>query len=61
MVSIVSTSDGIVLTEVLKLTFPQLLIQLDRTQRLRQFTTQITLGAFGGLEADDIIDWRNPV
>lgn len=61
MVSMLSTSDGIPLSEVLKLTLPQLLIQLNRTQLLHQYQTQITLGAFGGLDADDIVDWQKPV
>lgn len=61
MVSVLATSDKMSINEVLKLTFPQVLIQLSRTQLLRQYETQITLGAFGGLDADDIADWQKPV
>lgn len=61
MASILATSDGIPITEVLKLTFPQVLIQLNRTQMFQQYRTQITLGAFGGLEADDVVNWQQSV
>lgn len=61
MVSILATSDGILLTEILKLTFPQVLIQLNRTQLLQQYHTQITLGAFGGLDANDLANWQESV
>lgn len=58
LVSILATSDGISVNEVLNMTFIQVLIQLKRTQLFQQYRTQITLGAFGGLDADDIADWQ---
>lgn len=58
MASILSSSDGISLKEVLDLTFPQLIIQMNRTTLLRSYSTQITLGAFGGLDVDDIVEWQ---
>ena len=58
MASILASSDGISLQEVLDLTFPQLIIQMNRTTLLRSYSTQITLGAFGGLDVDDIVEWQ---
>lgn len=59
MCSILATSDGIPITEVLKLTFLQVLIQLNRTQLFQQYRTQMTLSAFAGIDADDIINWQS--
>lgn len=61
MVSIVATGDGIPLQEVLKLTFAQLFIQFNRTIMLSQYRTQMTLGAFSGIDSDDITDWTKPL
>lgn len=59
--SILATGDGISLLEVLNLTLPQLIIQSSRTIDLKDYTTQITLGAFAGLKDTEISDWRKPV
>lgn len=61
MASTLATSDGLSLEQVLNLTFPQLFIQTNRTMLLKQYTSQITLGAFGGLDADDIVNWQKPI
>jgi len=58
MCSILATADGIPVTEVLNMTFLQVLIQVNRTQLFQQYRTQITLGAFGGLDADDVVNWQ---
>lgn len=58
MASILATSDGLSINEVLELTFPQLIIQMNRTTLLKSYQTQITMGAFGGLKSEDIVQWQ---
>lgn len=60
-VSIISTSDGIPISEVVNYTLPQLFMQLDRTGKLQDFQTQITLGVMGGLKDVDIVDWKESI
>lgn len=58
MVSILSTASRIAISEINEMTFPQLVIQFDRAKKLISYQTQISLGAFGGLDADSIINWE---
>lgn len=60
-VSIISTADGIPLQEVLNYTIPQLHFQLERSKKYSEFQTQITLGAFGGLQDVEIAEWMHSI
>lgn len=59
--SIVSSIDGVSLVEVYKYTLPQLIHQLDRSEKYVYYKTQITLGAFAGLKDVEISDWRESI
>lgn len=55
--SILSASSNTSLLDIIELTYPQLVIQHERSSLLLSFTNQIRASAFGGLKAEDIIDW----
>ena len=59
--SIVSSIDGVSLLEVYGYTLPQLVHQLDRSEKYVYYKTQITLGAFAGLKDVEISDWRESI
>lgn len=61
MASILATSDGLSIVEVLNLTYPQLIIQHGRSSLLLGFMNQITMGAFGGLDPENLIEWTKPL
>lgn len=60
MMSMLVTIDKIPITEVLKMTFVQLLVQLNRSQLFDSYQTQIQLGAFAGIDGD-LVDWQKPL
>lgn len=57
MSSILASSSNLSIQEVMDMTYPQLVIQYERSSLLLGFVNQIRASAFGGLDPDDIIDW----
>lgn len=57
MSSILASSSNLSIQEVMDMTYPQLVIQYERSSLLLGFVNQIRTSAFGGLDPDDIIDW----
>lgn len=57
MSSILASSSNLSIQEVMDMTYPQLVIQYERSALLLSFVNQIRASAFGGLDPDDIIDW----
>lgn len=57
MSSILASSSNLSIQEVMDMTYPQLVIQYERSSLLLSFVNQIRASAFGGLDPDDIIDW----
>ena len=57
MSSILASSSNLSIQEVMNMTYPQLVIQYERSSLLLGFVNQIRASAFGGLDPDDIIDW----
>lgn len=60
-VSILSTSDGIPVTEIVEYTLPQLFMQLERSGKKYDQMAQFTLGAMGGLKTSDLVNWKEPI
>lgn len=60
-VSVLATSDGLSINEVLNYTLPQIYHQIDRSGKLHDFKSQMTLGAFGGLKDIEISNWKEPI
>lgn len=59
--SILASSSNTSLLDVLNLTYPQLVIQHERSSLLLGFTNQIRASVFGGLKSEDIIDWTKSI
>lgn len=57
MSSMLAASNNISILEIMNFTYPQLLIQYERSALLLNFTNQIRVSAFGGLKSEDIVDW----
>lgn len=57
MSSILASTSNLSIQEVMDMTYPQLVIQYERSSLLLGFVNQIRASAFGGLDPDDIIDW----
>lgn len=61
MSSMLATSGNLSIREVMEMTYPQVVIQYERSVMLLGFVNQIRASAFGGLNPDDIIDWTIPL
>ena len=55
--SILAASTNSTLLEIMELTYPQLMIQYERSTLLMNFTNQMRVSAFGGIKSEDLIDW----
>lgn len=60
-ISVLSTSNYLDLNSVLNYTVPQLHYQVERSRKLVEYQTQMTLGAFGGLKDVEISDWTSSI